>query len=103
MTAPTQYNGKPIIPGTWMARCAEAVGEQADKMTALEALVAEREQAIENARASQQMHEDARWLLDQTLTERDALQKQLADALKRIAEMELNESLREEGERWAGL
>lgn len=49
----------------------------------LAAVTAERDQAIENARASQQMHEDARRLLDQTLTERDAGQ---ADNHK-IAEM----------------
>jgi hypothetical protein len=40
---------------------------------ALAAVTAERDQAVENARASQQMHEDARQLLDETLTERDEL------------------------------
>lgn len=36
--------------------------------------------ALEDARASQQMHEDARFLLDQTLAERDHLQQWLANA-----------------------
>lgn len=47
---------------------------------ALAAVTAERDQAVENARASQQMHEDARRLLNQTLMERDKLRERLADA-----------------------
>ena len=34
MTAPTQHNGKPIPPGTWLARAAEVAGGQDETMTA---------------------------------------------------------------------
>lgn len=33
MTAPTQYNGKPITPVTWLAHAAEVAGEQAESVT----------------------------------------------------------------------
>lgn len=33
MNAPTQYNGKPIPPGTWLAHAAEVAGEQSKSVT----------------------------------------------------------------------